>query len=100
MYVNVRAKLPMGRQVVIPASAVFHSGTRNLVFVYGGAGNIEPREGELGGQVGDELVITKGIKAQETNVTSANFLIDSETPMQAAAGAVIPPPPRPGQAAS
>ena len=100
MYVNVRAKLPMGRQLVIPASAAFHSGTKNLVFVYRGEGNIEPREVELGPQVGDELVVTKGIKAQEQIVTSANFLIDSEAQLQAAAGAFIPPPPGAGQAAS
>src|SRR6202051_2985925 len=100
MYVNVRAKLPMGRQLVVPASAAFHSGTKNLLFVYGGDGNIEPREVELGPQVDDELVITKGIKAQEQIVTSANFLIDSEAQLQAAAGAFIPPPPGAGQAAS
>jgi Cu(I)/Ag(I) efflux system membrane fusion protein/cobalt-zinc-cadmium efflux system membrane fusion protein len=100
MYVNVRAKLPMGRQLVIPASAAFHSGTKNLVFVYSGEGSIEPREVELGPQVGDELVVTKGIKAQEQIVTSANFLIDSEAQLQAAAGAFVPPPPGAGQAAS
>jgi Cu(I)/Ag(I) efflux system membrane fusion protein/cobalt-zinc-cadmium efflux system membrane fusion protein len=100
MYVNVRAKLPMGRQLVVPASAAFHSGTKNLLFVYSGEGSIEPREIELGPQVGDELVVTKGIKAQEQIVTSANFLIDSEAQLQAAAGAFIPPPPGAGQAAS
>jgi RND family efflux transporter MFP subunit len=100
MYVNVRAKLPMGRQLVVPASAAFHSGTKSLLFVYTGEGRIEPREVELGPQVGDELVITKGIKAQEQIVTSANFLIDSEAQLQAAAGAFVPPPPGAGQAAS
>jgi len=100
MYVNVRAKLPMGRQLVVPASAAFHSGTKNLLFVYKGEGSIEPREVELGPQVGDELVVTKGVKAQEQIVTSANFLIDSEAQLQAAAGAFIPPPPGAGQAAS
>jgi RND family efflux transporter MFP subunit len=100
MYVNVRAKLPMGRQLVVPASAAFHSGTKNLVFVYRGEGSIEPREVELGPQVGDELVVTKGIKDQEQIVTSANFLIDSEAQLQAAAGAFVPPPPGAGQAAS
>jgi Cu(I)/Ag(I) efflux system membrane fusion protein/cobalt-zinc-cadmium efflux system membrane fusion protein len=100
MYVSVRAKLPMGRQLVVPSSAAFHSGTKNLLFVYSGAGNIEPREVELGPQVGDELVVTKGIKAQEQIVTSANFLIDSEAQLQAAAGAFVPPPPGAGQAAS
>jgi Cu(I)/Ag(I) efflux system membrane fusion protein/cobalt-zinc-cadmium efflux system membrane fusion protein len=100
MYVNVRTKLPLGRQLVVPASAVFHSGTRNLVFVYDGDGSIEPREVELGPQVGAELVVTKGVKAQEQIVTSANFLIDSEAQLQAAAGAFVPPPPGAGQAAS
>ena len=100
MYVNVRAKLPMGRQLVVPASAAFHSGTKNLLFVYKGEGSIEPREVELGPQIGDELVVTKGIKAQEQIVTSANFLIDSEAQLQAAAGAFVPPPPGAGQAAA
>src|SRR5437667_571669 len=100
MYVNVRAKLPMGRQLVVPASAAFHSGTKNLLFVYKGEGGIEPREVELGPQVGDELVVTKGLKAEEQIVTSANFLIDSEAQLQAAAGAFVPPPPGAGQAAS
>jgi hypothetical protein len=90
----------MGRQLVVPASAAFHSGTKNLLFVYKGEGSIEPREVELGPQVGDELVVTKGIKEQEQIVTSANFLIDSEAQLQAAAGAFGPPPPGAGQAAS
>jgi Cu(I)/Ag(I) efflux system membrane fusion protein/cobalt-zinc-cadmium efflux system membrane fusion protein len=100
MYVNVRAKLPMGRQLVVPASAAFHSGTKNLLFVYKGEGSIEPREVELGPQVGDELVVTKGIRGQEQIVTSANFLIDSEAQLQASAGAFVSPPPGAGQAAS
>src|SRR5437773_2912044 len=100
MYVNVGVKLAMGRQLVVPASAAFHSGTKNLVFVYGGEGNIEPREVEFGPQVGDQIVVSKGLKAEEAIVTSANFLIDSEAQLQAAAGAFVPPPPGAGQAAS
>ena len=100
MYVNIRVSPQMGRQLVVPASAAFHSGTKNLVFVYRGEGTIEPREVELGPQVGDELVVTKGVKEQEQIVTSANFLIDSEAQLQAAAGAFVPPPPGAGQAAS
>jgi len=100
MYTNVRVKLPLGRQLVVPASAAFHSGTRNLVFVYKGEGNIEPREVEFGPQIGDQIVVSKGVKAEEQIVTSANFLIDSEAQLQAAAGAFVPPPPGAGQAAS
>ncbi len=98
MYVNVRVKMPLGRQLIVPASAVFHSGTRNLVFVNHGEGQIEPREVELGPSVGDQFVIRKGVERGERIVTSANFLIDSEAQLQAAAGAFMPPPPGAGAA--
>lgn len=100
MYVNVGVKLSMGRQLVVPAPAAFHSGTKNLIFVYQGEGNIEPREVEFGPQVGDQIVVSKGLRADEQIVTSANFLIDSEAQLQAVAGAFAPPPPGAGQAAS
>ena len=51
---------------------------------------------ETAGQVGDKTVITKGLKVGETVVTSANFLIDSESQLQAAAGSFVPPPPGAG----
>jgi RND family efflux transporter MFP subunit len=100
MYVNVRLKLPLGEQEIVPSSAVFHSGTRNLVFAYRGDGNIEPREVELGTRVGEQQIVTKGVKAGEKIVVSANFLIDSEAQLQAAAGTFVPPPPGAGAAAS
>lgn len=100
MYVNVSLKLPLGQHLVVPDSAVFHSGTRNLVFAYTGDGNIAPREVDLGPHVGDQFVIAKGVKAGDQVVTSANFLIDSEAQLQAAAGAFVPPPPGAGQAAA
>jgi len=100
MYVNVRLKLSLGKQLVVPGSAVFHSGTRNLVFVYLGDGNIEPREAVLGSRVGEQQIVTKGVRAGDQIVVSANFLIDSEAQLQAAAGAFVPPPPGAGAAAS
>lgn len=100
MYVNAAVKLPLGQRLIVPDSAVFHSGIRNLVFTYSGDGNIAPREVELGPHVNDQFVVTKGVKAGEQIVTSANFLIDSEAQLQAAAGAFVPPPPGAGQAAA
>jgi Cu(I)/Ag(I) efflux system membrane fusion protein/cobalt-zinc-cadmium efflux system membrane fusion protein len=100
MYVNVRIGLPLGPQLVVPASAAFHSGTKNLLFLYRGEGQIEPREVEFGPRVGDNIVVLKGVKAGDQIITSANFLIDSEAQLQAAAGAFVPPPPGAGQAAA
>jgi RND family efflux transporter MFP subunit len=98
MYVNVRLRIPLGKQFVVPGSAVFHSGSRNLVFAYRGEGNIEPRDVELGSRVGEQQVVTKGVRAGEQIVISANFLIDSEAQLQAAAGAFVQPPPGAGAA--
>jgi Cu(I)/Ag(I) efflux system membrane fusion protein/cobalt-zinc-cadmium efflux system membrane fusion protein len=100
MFVNVLLKAPAGRRVIVPASSIFHSGTRNLVFVNKGEGSFEPREVELGPRVGDDVVVLKGLKSGESLVTSANFLIDSEAQLQAAAGAFVPPPPGAGAAAA
>src|SRR5207302_8951561 len=93
-------KLPLGKQLVVPGSGVFHSGSRNLVFMYRGDGNIEPREVDLGSRVGERQIVAKGVRAGEQIVVSANFLIDSEAQLQAAAGAFIPPPPGAGAAAA
>jgi Cu(I)/Ag(I) efflux system membrane fusion protein/cobalt-zinc-cadmium efflux system membrane fusion protein len=100
MFVNVKMDISMGRQISIPVSGVFHSGTRSIVFVDHGSGYLEPREVELGPQAGNEYVVLKGLKAGERIVTSANFLIDSESQLQAAIGTFVPPPPGAGAAAS
>ncbi len=98
MFVNVTLKVPMGKQLVIAASGVLQSGTRQIVFVSRGKGYIEPREVQLGARAGDDFVVLKGLKAGEEIVTSANFLIDSESQLQAALGTFVPPPPGAGAA--
>jgi RND family efflux transporter MFP subunit len=99
MFVNVILKLPMGLQVVIPATGVLQSGTREIAFVDRKDGYIEPREVELGARVGDDFIVLKGLKPGEQIVTSANFLIDSESQLQAALGSFAPTAPA-GSAAS
>jgi Cu(I)/Ag(I) efflux system membrane fusion protein/cobalt-zinc-cadmium efflux system membrane fusion protein len=100
MYVNVALQIPLGRQLVVPASAVLHAGMRQLVFVSSGEGLFQPREVQTSGQAGDKVIISKGLKAGERIVISASFLIDSESQLQAAAGAFVPPPPGAGAAAA
>jgi Cu(I)/Ag(I) efflux system membrane fusion protein/cobalt-zinc-cadmium efflux system membrane fusion protein len=65
MFVNVTLQAPMGRQLVIPASGLFQSGTRQMVFVDHGEGYLEPREVELGPRAGDEFIVLKGLKGGE-----------------------------------
>jgi RND family efflux transporter MFP subunit len=100
MFVNVTLQVPLGNQLVIPVSGVLQSGTRQIVFVDRGAGNLEPRDVQLGSQAGDQFIVLKGLKAGERIVTSANFLVDSESQLQAAIGSFAPPPPGEGAASA
>lgn len=94
MYVNVDLSVRLGRQLVIPASAVLQTGTRAVAFVDHGNGSLEPRTVEIGPQVGDSVVVLSGLKAGEKVVSSANFLVDSEAQLQAAMGAFAPTAPQ------
>ena len=100
MYVNVSIAVPLGRQLVIPASGVLHSGTRQIAFIDHGDGYLEPREIEVGPRLDDHVVVLTGLKAGERIVSSANFLVDSESQLQAAIGSFTPPPPGAGVAAA
>jgi RND family efflux transporter MFP subunit len=97
MFVNVDLKSALGRQLVVPASAVFQTGIRQVVFIDHGNGSIEPKDVSLGVRVGDDFVVLKGLAAYQQIVTSANFLLDSESQLQAASGSYTAPPPGAGQ---
>jgi Cu(I)/Ag(I) efflux system membrane fusion protein/cobalt-zinc-cadmium efflux system membrane fusion protein len=95
MYVNVAISVRLGRQLVIPASAVLETGTRAVAFVDHGNGSLEPRTIVIGPQLDDSVVVLSGLKAGEKVVSSANFLVDSEAQLQAAMGAFAPAAPQP-----
>jgi len=91
MYVNVDINIPLGKQLVIPASAVLQSGSRAIAFIDHGDGNLEPREIEIGPQIEDFVIVLKGLQPGDHIVTSANFLVDSEAQLQAALASFNPP---------
>jgi RND family efflux transporter MFP subunit len=93
MFAHVALDLPMGEQIVIPDTAILRTGTHNVAFIDRGDGYLAPAEIELGPHVGDEFIVLKGLSPGQQIVSSANFLIDSESQLQAAAGAFVPPPP-------
>jgi RND family efflux transporter MFP subunit len=93
MFAHVALDLPMGEQTVIPDTAVLRTGSHNVAFIDRGDGYLTPAEIELGPRVGDQFIVLKGLSAGQQIVSSANFLIDSESQLQAAAGAFVPPPP-------
>ena len=79
MFVNVELHRGLGRRLTVPLDAVLDSGTHQRVFVDRGKGVFEPRTVTVGARTGDYAVIISGLRAGESVVTRANFLIDSES---------------------
>ncbi|MBQ0818529.1 MAG: efflux RND transporter periplasmic adaptor subunit [Methyloceanibacter sp.] len=68
----------------VPASAVIDSGTRQVVLVAKGEGRFEPRAVKLGHRGDGYVEVLNGVEPGEEVVTSATFLIDSESNLKAA----------------
>lgn len=86
MYANVELKIPFGKRLVVPDEALLDSGTRQLVFIDKGQGTFEPRDVKVGARADGYTEILAGLSAGERVVTSANFLIDSESQLKTAVG--------------
>jgi Cu(I)/Ag(I) efflux system membrane fusion protein len=90
MYAQLEIATQTHRALAVPRSAVLESGRRALVLVDLGEGRFEPRPVKLGLRGEDQIEIVEGLSEQERVVTSANFLIDSESNLKAALGAFKP----------
>jgi membrane fusion protein, copper/silver efflux system len=83
MYVDVDIGGLKRFGITVPESAVIDTGERNIVFIAKGEGMFEPREVVLGVRVRGLCEIKQGISEGERVVTGANFLLDSESKLQA-----------------
>jgi multidrug efflux pump subunit AcrA (membrane-fusion protein) len=80
MYATLFSEALVGRDLVqVPAEAVVQTGERNLVFVVGQGGALEPREIVLGPRAGPRFAVLGGLAEGERIVASANFLVDAES---------------------
>jgi Cu(I)/Ag(I) efflux system membrane fusion protein len=85
MYATVRFQPVVASDaVLVPAPAVLRTGQRNLVVVAEGEGRFTPREVHLGAEGNGRVEILSGLQAGEEVVTSAQFLIDSESNLREA----------------
>jgi Cu(I)/Ag(I) efflux system membrane fusion protein/cobalt-zinc-cadmium efflux system membrane fusion protein len=88
MYVNVQLQgKTIPDALVIPSEAAIRSGERTVAFVVQGPGRFEPREiqiGVEGGPGGRYVRVLSGLLEGEEVVTSAQFMLDSESRLQEA----------------
>jgi Cu(I)/Ag(I) efflux system membrane fusion protein len=83
MYGTVRVQVARADALVVPADAVVDTGDTQYVFLARPGGTFEPRRVTVGARAGGKAQIVHGLAAGETVVTTGNFLLDSESHLQA-----------------
>jgi multidrug efflux pump subunit AcrA (membrane-fusion protein) len=83
MFVNVEFPVKLEKAIIVPRGAVLDTGLRKMVFVQKDEGTFEPREIQTGLETDDGFEVKSGLKEGERIVVSGNFLLDSESRVQA-----------------
>jgi Cu(I)/Ag(I) efflux system membrane fusion protein len=86
-FVQATIHVPSEDVVAVPADAVLPRGDQQLVFVVTDSGTFTPRAVRLGREAGGYYEVLEGLQPGEDVVTSANFLIDSESRFRSALAA-------------
>ncbi|MBL8112249.1 MAG: efflux RND transporter periplasmic adaptor subunit [Acidobacteria bacterium] len=68
----------------LPEDAVIDSGTRKIVFVSLGDGELSPREVALGDHTAGFYEVLSGLESGDSVLLGANFLVDSESRLKSA----------------
>ncbi len=84
MFGVARLAFDLGEKLAIPEAAVMRTGVRSYAFRDAGEGKLVPTEIKLGTRTEGWFELLDGLKAGDKVVTSANFLVDSESSMKAA----------------
>lgn len=84
MYANAKLSYQLGEKLAVPKTAVMRTGERNYAFRDDGGGRLIPVEVKLGIRSDGYYEVLSGLQEGDRVVTSANFLVDSESSMKAA----------------
>jgi len=79
MFVTAVIKAPLGESLVVPASALLDTGTRKVVYVAQSEDTFVKRDITVGQEAEGFIQVLSGLQPNETVVTQATFLIDSQT---------------------
>ena len=79
MFATVAIASPGRRVLTVPRAAVIETGERSVVFVDMGGGRLMPHDVELGSTTADFVEILAGLTPGQRVVTSAQYLVESES---------------------
>lgn len=89
MFGNVTIEHAMGAGLTVPTSAVIRTGERDIAFRAMSAERFMPVEVKISpAGFGDRFQVLEGLNAGDQVVTSANFLVDSESRLEAGASSM------------
>jgi Cu(I)/Ag(I) efflux system membrane fusion protein len=88
MYANAEIEIDGGRKLAVPDEAVLDSGLRKIVFLDKGEGRFEPAEVKIGNKFDGYYEVIAGLSPGERILASASFLLDSESRLKEAMGAM------------
>lgn len=89
MYLNIEIASDIAKKAVaIPESALIDSGERQVVIIDNRDGTFTPMEVTIGARAEDFYEVVRGLKEGEWVVTSANFLVDSESNLRSAISSI------------
>ncbi|MCX6998091.1 MAG: efflux RND transporter periplasmic adaptor subunit [Kiritimatiellaeota bacterium] len=88
MYGVARLSYDLGERLAVPETAVLQTGEHIYAFRDAGNGRLVPTEIKIGARSDGWFELLRGLSAGDKVVTSANFLVDSESSMKAAIEAV------------
>jgi len=83
MFVNATIKVDLGEKLAVPETAVLDTGLRKIVYLSEDNDTLESREVTLGQKADNYYEVLSGLKEGDVVVTSGNFLVDSESKLQA-----------------
>ncbi len=83
LFVNADLSVNLKSLLVMPFASVIDTGERQVVFVKKGQATFEPRQVKLGSVAGDWVQVLAGVHEGENVVVGANFMLDSESKLQA-----------------
>jgi Cu(I)/Ag(I) efflux system membrane fusion protein len=95
MFGKVRVSGSATPVLVVPTEAVVDAGEHRYVFLAHAGGRFEPREVTTGATSRDGVEVRTGLAAGDTVVSSASFLIDSESRLKAAIAGMSAQPAQP-----
>jgi Cu(I)/Ag(I) efflux system membrane fusion protein len=84
MYANARLHYELGEKLAVPEAAVMRTGEHSYAFKDGNDGKLIPVEIQIGPRDDGYFEMLSGLNEGDRVVTSANFLVDSESSMKAA----------------